>query len=249
MTTRARLLALLSLALLLSGCRIAVDVEVDVDRDGAGTLSVTLTSDAALQHAAEAAGADPLGAMVERIERQGGWRVDDRADEVDRARVVQIRTGFDGPEHFALRWQELTAALDAPEGRLLGPLGITVDEQADTVAVTGSLALVVSEVAAADLGTDVATLTQQVAENVGATVTIITPSTVLTTDGESSSEVSEEETGPATITWRAVAGEEVPIAVTAERGPAGLPALLVTAGLVAAALALIVGGILAQRRR
>lgn len=245
-----RLLALLLLLLPLGGCRLAVDVGVDLDRDGGGSIALSLRQDAELTALAEQVGTDPMARLVERVEALDGWRAAEEGDsDEDGERVVGIRTAFASPEEFQRRWQDLTAALDAPEGRLLGPLSVAVDEEAGTVAVDGSLAAVVTEVAAADAGTDVAALTAQLQDAVAVALSVRTPGTPLQADGEVAFDDPTAAEGPATVTWAVPAGGEVAVGLVAERGGVDWPALALPIGGGLLAVLLVAGGVAAHRRR
>lgn len=245
-----RLLLLLVLALVLGGCRLSLGVDIDLAPDGGGTLVVSVTTDADLEQSAAAAGVDPLGRMADRVRSlEDGWRVRDEVDEADGSRLVELTSGFDDPAEFAQRYGQLTAALDAPEARLLGPLQITVDEEADTIAVAGSLAVILTELAAADAGTDVATLTEQLQGVVDSRLSVQTPGTPLQTDGAVTFEDPEATEGAATVTWTAAPGTEIDVNLVTERGGRDLVRLLLIVGGVALALLLILAGAWAQRRR
>lgn len=249
-TALVRTVLAAALLMLLSGCRLTLAVEVDVDRDGGGTLLVSVATDAELNEIAMATGTDPLDRLVQRVEAlEDGWRVRDTVDDGDGTRIVELTTSFADPAGFARRYGEISAALDAPEGRLLGPLRIAVDEEADTVVVEGATAVLLSEVAAADLGTDITALTEQLEGAVVVTVSVRTPGTpVAAPTGTVRFEDEASAEGPALVTWTAPIGGEQPISLVAERGGPDVlrQILIVAAGLVA--LLLIAGGIWAQRR-
>lgn len=250
MTSPARLLTLLCLAVCLAGCRLTMGVEVDLERDGGGSLAVVLTSDAELSIMAADAGVDPLGGMADRVRAQDdGWEVTESVDEADGSRVVELTSGFADPAAFEARWSSLVAALDAPEARLLGPLTVTLDEEADTVGLSGTLPLVVTEVAATDAGLDVAGLTAQLQEVVQTTLTVRTPGTPLQSDGDVVFADPAASEGPAAVIWTVAPGAEVPVSLVAERGGVDWAQIALLAGAGLLAVGLVVGGVLAQRRR
>jgi hypothetical protein len=244
------LLVLPLVAVLLTGCRMTVDARIDLTGDGSGTLEMVLTADAELAQAAQAAGVDPLGRLVTRVEALDGWeaREDDGGGD-DGQRVVRLRSGFGSPTQFSDRWTALTDALDAPEGRLLGPLDVAVDEDAGTVAVEGTLAVAPSEVAAADLGTDLVDLTAQLRDALAVSLTVQTPGTPIMTDGTVAYEDQEAAEGPATVTWTVPVGAEVPVTLVADQGGIDWLALALPVGGGLLAVLLVAGGVLAQRRR
>lgn len=248
-----RILCLFVLAAVLCGCRLTLDVDVDVAPDGGGTLGVSVTADAELEELAAAAGADPLGRLVDRVEAlDSGWAADLEEGEGG-SRTATLSVGFEDPAGFDRRYGELRSALDAPEARLLGPLSLSVDEDDDVLSVEGVLPLSVTEVAAADLGTDVAALTEQLAAAVDVSLQVTTPGRVLQTDASLVTVDGVPAAPPypdeaATLSWVAVPGGEVPVSATFERGGPALLRLVAIGGAALLAVALIAGGILAQRR-
>lgn len=244
------LLVLPLVVVLLSGCRLTVDVHIDLAGDGAGTIELVLTADAELAQAAQATGADPLGRLVTRVEALDGWEARaERNGSDDGQRVVRIRSGFGSPTQFSDRWMALTQALDAPDGRLLGPLEVAVDEEAGTVAVEGTLAVAPTEVAADDLGMDLTALTAQLQDALAVSLTVQTPGTPITTDGTVAYDDQEAAAGPAAVTWTVPVGAEVPVTLVADQGGIDWLALALPLGGGLLAVLLVAGGVLAQRRR
>jgi hypothetical protein len=251
-----RYLLLALSVVVLAGCRLSVDAAVDVSSDGGGLLTVSVATDADLERSAADVGADPLGRLAERVRQAGGgWRVEEREDDGG-GRTVVLSAPFDDPAGFAARWEEVRAGLDAPEARLAGPLALAVDEGTGVLSVEGELPLVVTEVAAADLGTDVASLTAELADVVSSSLVVRTPGRVVgvpsagaevRVDGIPASSPFPDE--PAEVRWRAAPGDVVAVAVTAEPGGGDLGRALVVGAVAALALALVAGGALAQRRR
>lgn len=251
-----RYLSVVALAVILTGCRLTLAVDVVVTPDAGGTLSVSVTADAELEESAAVAGVDPLGRLVGRVEELGGgWSVAEERGE-DGSRTVRLSAGFADPAEFDARYGELLAALDAPEARLLGPLSLSQDPDSGVITVQGELPLEVGEVAAADLGTDVATLTEQVAGVVSSSLRVRTPGPLVDASAPTAVVTIDEEIvtapypdEPATVTWPAVPGGVVPIAVSFEPGTSELVRIALFGGGALLALLLVAGGVLAQRRR
>ncbi|WP_370327672.1 hypothetical protein [Euzebya sp.] len=248
---------LLLVVLLLSGCRLQVDVGVAGDPDGGGTLEVSATTDAELEQTAREAGVDPLGRLVDRVAAlDGPWDVDEQVDDTAGTRSVTLSRGFE-PGGFAAAYEELRAALDAPEGRVLGPLDVAVDPETALITVEGTLPLEVTDVAAADLGTDVAALTEQLTGVVGSSLTITTPGPLVDGSVQGDPEVVVEDQpaavpypdAPATLTWRVDPGTTAQVGATFEPGGSPLVTILLYAGGAVVAVGLVAGGVWAQRRR
>jgi hypothetical protein len=246
---------LVVLACLVTGCRLTLAVGVDLAPDGGGTLRVSVTADAELEESAAAAGADPLGRLVDRAEALGdGWSVEESVDAAG-SRTVALARRFEDPAGFTAAYEELRAALDAPEGRVLGALALVRDPETGLLELEGDLPLELTALAAADVGTDVATLTEQVAGAVESSLTVTTPGRVLQVTGPAVVRVGGEVIAPpypdagATVTWVAVPGGSVPLGVTAEPGGADLARIALVGGGALVAVLLVLGGVLAQRRR
>ena len=252
-------LALFSLAPLLGGCRLDVGVDIEVEADASGTLALSIMTDSELDDAAESAGVDPLGRMVERIEAADTpWGVEASVDEVTGDRVVTVEADFADPAEFQVRYEELRAALDAPEARLLGPLTLSVDPETDVMSLVGALPLEVTDVAAADLGTDVASLHSQLSGVVSSVLTLRTPGPVVDAMGVAA--VSGEEIGtvpvagpfpdePLTLTWVTdQPGDSTSVSATFEPGGLDL-ALLAVVGALGVVVVGALGTTLALRRR
>lgn len=242
-------------ALLLTGCQLTLSVDVVLDGDASGSLTVAVTSDAELQQLASEAGVDPLGRMVERIQNlDSPWQVAEETSDTGGARTLSLRSEFAGPEEFALRYTEMLEVLQAPEARLLGPLTVSLDEETDLISLSGELPLEVTQVAADDYGVDVADLTSQLDGVVQSTLTVTTPGAVQRSNAAQI--LVEEETvaepypdAPATMSWQARPGSVTQVAATFERGGLDLLRVAIFGGLGLLAVLLILGGVLAQRRR
>ncbi len=251
----ARVFLSVMFALLMSGCRLTVGVDVTVDADAGGSLSVSVTSDGELNNSVAEAAVDPLTTLVDRVEGlDGPWRVEDRTEESG-ARTVTLSTGFDDPAGFDLRYGELRQALDAPEARLLGPLTLSVDPETGVITVDGDLPLQLNEVAAADLGTDVASLTEELGDVVSTSVSVTTPGRLLEVTGLATVQTDEGAVrppypdGPVTVSWISIAGGVTPIDARFEPGGPDLVRLALLGGAGLLALGLVAGGVAAQRRR
>ncbi|MGI9017411.1 MAG: hypothetical protein ACR2HR_09980 [Euzebya sp.] len=242
-------------ALLLTGCRLTLELDLNVSTDGGGTLEVSVSTDDELEELARSAGVDPLSRMVQRVQAlEGSWRVSDERNDTEGGRTVTLRTSFADPAQFQARYLELSQALDAPEAQVLGPLDLSIDPQTDLITVTGSLPLLLTDVAATDLGTDVATLTQRLTDVVDSSLTLTTPGSVVQANAttvliQGQPAAAPFTDGPAVLTWQAAPGQSVPVATTFEPGGASVVRLLIMGGVGVLAVGLIAGGVVAGRRR
>ena len=238
------------LLVLAAGCELQLSADVTVDPDGGGTVALTIDADPVLVDEAAQAGVDPLARVVARIDAlDGPWAADLEVPE-DGGQVVTVSTGFADPAELQARWEELRVALDTPEATLLGPLQVTLDEEARELAVAGEVALQVGEVAAADLGTTVEQLTADLAGVVTSQLVVHGPGPLLT--GGDGAVVAYEEVdgeGPVTLTWTATPGQRQPVEALVQVPSSTWLDLLLPAGVGLLALLAIGGGVMAQRRR
>lgn len=112
-------------AALLAGCRLDAQLAIDVEPAGDGLLTLALGADAELVRRLRAADADPLGELARTVRRQPEWEVTRRRTADGGSRVV-LRTRFADPVELARLTDELSAALNAPELRVLRPFELTV---------------------------------------------------------------------------------------------------------------------------
>ncbi len=250
---------LVCLAVVLVGCRLDIGLQLDVQDDASGTISLSIITDSELNRAADSAGVDPLGTMVQRIEQASTpWDVQDHIDETTGSRTVTVTADFDDPDAFAARYGELADALDAPEARLLGPLSLSVDPETEIISLEGSLPLEVREPAAADLGIDLAALEAQLQDVVSSSLAVQTPGAVLSVSGASGAEAEETGSvpvrgpypdGPLELTWVADGpGVQTPVAAQFEPGGADITRLVVLGGLGAVLIGALGATVLLRRR-
>lgn len=252
----ARALLALLLLVLATGCRLDLSLGVALNGDGGGELEVRLRTDDELAALAAESGVDPLARVVDRVEALGGpWEAEaEPPPEVPGVGLagpgVVVRAEFSGPEEFASRYAELRTALDAPEARLLGDLSLVVDEESNTVSLSGEVPFVLTEVAAADAGTTVEELSARLNDVVSYSVKVTTPAPLT----ESSTTVvapvdNERPDGEQMAVLPVPVGGSAPLDVTFVRPGLDLVALALQVGVGALAVAAIAGGVLAQRRR
>lgn len=250
-------------AVLLGACEADLVLDLDVDADGSGRVEVRLETDesavAAVDEAvADAAAAtdvavgDPLGAFAATARDLDGWEVTDAtADEG--GRIVAAATEVDGPAELESVTSELAAALDGPDGRLLGPVTVAVDETADTVRLEGELAAEVDPAAALgwaeppeDLRVAGEPLDRLAAGDdapLGVRVTATLPGPVV--------DANADDVDGQTLTWHGEPGEAREIHAVAER-PAVSERAWRVGGAVAAVLlaaAVVLVALLLRRRR
>jgi len=225
------------MALMLTGCRLDVRIDLDVARDGAGRLGVALRADREARERAEAAGADPLAVLSRAGEqlRSRGWETSDRTDQ-DGTREVAVGVDFADPAALQALTQDLSAALDAPEGQLLESLAVVLTDE--RIRVEGAAALQPRN-AVADYGLRPEELVALLRERdaFGYTLRVTLPGEVLTHDAARAAD--------RTLEWDVAPGERVEI--RAEGVRPSLPVLPVV-GSAAAALALALALAVRARR-
>lgn len=236
--------------MLATGCELRLETRVDLDDEGGGQLLLTISPDAELVEMAGSAGVDPLGRLVERVEVLDGWDLMTAEAEDGTLLEVTVSSGFDGPEEFGVRYEELRGALDAPEASLLGPMTLSLDPETDVVTLSGSVPFQLTEVAAADAGMPLEALAPQVDVAVPYTFVVTTPvplvegSTTVTTPVD-----PEDPEGAQQVVLDLSPGQEQVVDVAYVRPGFDLTAWLLQGGVALLALLAIAGGVVAQRRR
>lgn len=222
-----------------AGCEVGLDVAVDVERDGSGRLGVTMDADAEALVTAAGAGADPLTGFADAVRAldDPAWAVEETTAP-DGSRAVEVGVGFDDPEALARLSGELADAVAAPEGRLLEPLAVVVEEQ--TVRVEGAAGLVPGP-AVADLGLTPESATALLGDVFAYTVRVRLPDPDRVLSANATRVDGED------LVWEVTPGAQVPIAAEGVRPRFPWVAVLVGS---AAALALAAGAatLLARRR-
>lgn len=249
--------------LLLGGCEADLVLDLDVDADGSGRVEVRLETDesavAAVDEAvADAAAAadvavgDPLDAFAATARDLDEWKATDAPTD-DGGRIVAAGTDVDGPTELESVTSELAAALDGPEGRLLGPMTVAVDDGDDTVRLEGELAAEVDPAAALgwaeppdDLRVDGEPVDGLAAGDdapLGVRVTATLPGPVV--------DANADEVDGQTLTWRGEPGEVREIHAVAERPAVSERAWMVGGAVAAAVLAaaVVLVALLLRRRR
>lgn len=230
MTSGAGAAIVVLAVLLVSGCRLDADVAVDVDGNGAGQLEVTLATDDELRRAAADADADPLAVLADEVGTLDGWSV--RRQDADRVTVV---TRFDDPRELARVTADFAAGLAGPELTPLGPLRVTVTD--DAVSVRGTVDLRVRDTVD-ELGLAPAAARSVLADAVRMDVVVRMPGDIVAAN-------ADRRPAPDTATWRVDAGSTQVLRVRSQRpwtvdrvidvlsGPPGIVALVTLGALVA----------------
>lgn len=224
----ARLILVVGVVVSLSGCRLGLDLRVDVEAGGGGRMAVALDADREALDAAEQAGADPLGGVVQagRELEADGWTVSDVTAE-DGTRRVELAVEAADAEELSAQAAQLADALSGPEAALLEPLTVALTE--DRIAVDGAASILPGD-AIADYGLPAADAVRLLQERdaFDYTVTITLPDEVL-----SSTATTVE---GSTLTWNVQPGQRVTIAAEGVRPRFPLVQVAVGAAVIAAIL-------------
>lgn len=231
---------LAALALLATGCQARGSIDLRLDADGAGTLAVTLATDAELEARARGAGIDPLGDVAATGERlaASGWRVTE-VTAGDGGRQVTLAVEFAGPSELEEVAADLAGALAAPELEPIRDLRVEVGDDEIVVEATAGL---VPTAAVDDLGlaADEAVALLAARDAVDYTVTVSLPGEVL--------ETTAVDPAATPLRWEIEPGEEVRILARGRR-PASPVEAIALGGAVAGVLVLLAAGVAARRRR
>lgn len=125
--------ALVVLALLVTGCRLTVTAGVEVDRDGSGQAVLSLHLDEAMLTELDRLEVDPTAELTAAAEEVDGWEVI-RESADDGGLVVTVQRPVATPAELGGAFRELTGGLSDDDPAVLVDLDVTVDvEGAATV--------------------------------------------------------------------------------------------------------------------
>jgi hypothetical protein len=231
--------ALLALVVL-SACEAQLTIDITVAEGGTGELRLELTADEALEAAAAAAGADPLGALTAAGGDLAaeGWVVTERPT-ADGGRAVTLAAAFDDPADFDALAAAVADALAAPEVRLVERL--TLEQDGALLRLEGVVGAVPGP-AVADYGLEpdeaVALLAAHEAFALHVRATL--PGEIVETTA-SDNEVP--------LVWTAAPGERVTVHAVAEQPGPWWRHAAVLAAVALVMLALLTGALALRRRR
>ncbi|WP_336250352.1 hypothetical protein [Stomatohabitans albus] len=156
----ARLLALLSLSILLCACQANVRTLIDFSRNGSGEISITATVDEELANLAAKNSADPLAVALERANSLGdGWKATSERFDSSQLKSVTLTAPFNSADELTQRIKQIEEGLNTNGFRLVGTYTIAEGEKNFTV--DALVPFEVSDEAARAYGfTDAATLIQ-----------------------------------------------------------------------------------------
>lgn len=236
---------LLSVAMLLAGCRLDLAAETVVEHDGSGTVAVVARLDPQLLDELDALGVDPTAELEAAAAVTDGWDVD-RTLEDDASLTVRLSHDVADVGAIGDAYRELAAGLGPDDPALL--VDVEVARGADGSVDVGGTATLRPPATAGmtvdgvPVGPDADELGEIVDRAVTAEVVMTLPGRIDAHDGD--------EIDGQTVTWQMEAGETRPIDAHA-RPPAWwqqLP-LAVVGGGAAAAAVLVALGVWWWRRR
>jgi hypothetical protein len=232
---------LLTLALVLTGCRFDVVADLVIERDGTGQASVELRIDADALAQLDQLGVDPTAELAAAAGEVPAWEVVRRTED-DGSLTVRLSRTTAEPAAAAAALRELSEGLTPRDPALLVDLDLDLDEDgAVTVDGTAELRSPATAGASVDgtpVGPDREALARLVAEVVEARLSVTVPGEVLEHDADTL------EGG--TLTWELAPDVARDVRVVAA-APGAVPAwLLLVGAVVVLVLAL---GVLAWRWR
>jgi len=185
-TLRSAPVLLLTLALLLTGCRMEVVAPITLHADGSATAGLSVRFDPRLLAELDALGVDPTAELSAAVAADPAWELTRLREDDGGLRVVVSRE-VAGDEELVRVYDELTAGLAADDPSL--EVALQVDrEEGGGVTVSGTAAfrppvtvgLAVDGVA---VGEDAAALAELVEEAVTAAVEVRMPGRLVSHDG------------------------------------------------------------------
>lgn len=112
-----RIVSLLLLSLLAAACQLRIGADVTVAADGSGTLELLVAMDAELAELLDDAGVDLQAGFAEAAAAAPSWELEH--DDTAEGREFRFATPFEDPAELTRLVEDLHAALDPEDGRLL----------------------------------------------------------------------------------------------------------------------------------
>lgn len=156
-----RLIALLSLSILLCACQANVRTLIDFSRSGSGEISITASVDEELANLAAQNNADPLAAALDRANALGNdWKASSEQFDSNQLKSVTLTAPFKTADELTQRIKQIEEGLNTNGFRLVG--NYTIAEGERNFTVDALLPFEISDDAARAYGfTDAATLIQE----------------------------------------------------------------------------------------
>lgn len=237
---RWRVLAMLLMAVIVSGCRVDVTAEIEIERDGSGVVQLTAALDEELLAELDELGVDPTAELAATSVH--GWRVS-RVSEGKQGVTVGLRRELDDARDAGPALRELTASLTDADPAVVVDVEVNVtDDAGATVDGTAELRAPADVGVAIDgdpLGPSPQRLAEITADVVDARFVVRTPGDVVSHNGTPM--------GDRAVVWPLEVGAPVPVAVSA--APSALRVSPWLVGAAVTSLPIIVGAIAWRRRR
>lgn len=147
----ARLIALLSLSILLCACQANVRTEISFTRNGSGEISISATVDEELANLAAQNSSDPLAAALDRANALGSdWKATSEQFESGRSKSVTLTAPFNSADELTQRIKQIEEGLNTNGVRLIG--NYTIAEGERNFTVDAQLPFEISDEAAQQFG-------------------------------------------------------------------------------------------------
>lgn len=130
----ARLIALLSLSILLCACQANVRTEISFTRNGSGEISITASVDEELANLAAQNSSDPLAVALDRANALGSdWKATSEQFDSGRSKSVTLTAPFNSADELTQRIKQIEEGLNTNGVRLVGNYTIAEGERNFTV--------------------------------------------------------------------------------------------------------------------
>lgn len=130
----ARLIALLSISILLCACQANVRTHISFARSGSGEISITASVDEELANLAAQNSSDPLATALDRANTLGGdWKATKESFDSGQTKSVTLTAPFKSSDELTQRIKQIDEGLNTNGVRLVGTYTIAEGEKNFTV--------------------------------------------------------------------------------------------------------------------
>lgn len=243
----ARLIALLSLSILLCACQANVRTVISFTRNGSGEISISASVDEELANLASQNSSDPLATALDRANALGSdWKATSEQFDSGRTKTVILTAPFNSSDELTQRIKQIEEGLNTNGVRLVGNYTIAEGERNFTVDAT--LPFEISDEAAQQFGFQNAAALIEAHGNALTNEAVIKSKTNLESATVATVPVdADNPDGEQQVVMTATPGQQVQAQVTFAKG--GRNWLIVGGGLLLALLLFAWGSLIVRRAR